>query len=259
MRVKCQEHLPLPLEHGKGAWEAFSAAKRCCPLLKALGHKSISISHYCFDRGYNQSLSRKMLQRHRSQHSVPTGSAIDSPTSLPELRDWALTTSCCNHDCHNALRWSVASNPNIEEHNKEIHIALESLKDCFASILHAVPGFLWEHVRFVDDGADEDEVAAYWSFLGVEADMLDTFMAVHPRWTGFELHVKGALEEAEDATQQLSSILHYAFRFRKYTDSRWCSAGVSFRSLLLAWSVGLDGVMQWADSHGQMSDYYSKG
>lgn len=39
-------------------------------MLKRLGHKGISISHYCFDRALFSTLERKQLQRHALYHEI---------------------------------------------------------------------------------------------------------------------------------------------------------------------------------------------
>jgi hypothetical protein len=98
---------PRPLTAGKSAWCLYTAATEFCPLLKDLGHASISVSHYGFDRAMYSALSRKLLQRHVLYHE--TRRAVDATgiAYMSELLDWPTATACCNHDVQNALKWSL--------------------------------------------------------------------------------------------------------------------------------------------------------
>lgn len=54
---------PVPLKEGKTAWHEFTAMVDFFPLLRTLDHEGIIVSHGCFDRALQASMSRKTQQR----------------------------------------------------------------------------------------------------------------------------------------------------------------------------------------------------
>ena len=100
---------PKPLDQGKGAWQCFTASCAFFPMLKQLGHTGVSITAHTFDRALQSSLHRKQLQWHALFHAHHRG--LEQPSNagaLTELLDWVVGCACSNHDCHNALKWSLA-------------------------------------------------------------------------------------------------------------------------------------------------------
>eukprot|EP00972_Heterocapsa_arctica_P050326 7400111-Heterocapsa_arctica.AAC.1 len=51
----------------------------------------------------------------------------------------------------------------------------------------------------------------------------------------------------------------YLFKFRKVTDSRWCTAGPACKALVAGLAVGLGGLVDLIRQDPTTSDWYMKG
>eukprot|EP00972_Heterocapsa_arctica_P050325 7400110-Heterocapsa_arctica.AAC.1 len=51
----------------------------------------------------------------------------------------------------------------------------------------------------------------------------------------------------------------YLFKFRKFTDSRWCTAGAACKALVAGLAVGLGGLVDLIRQDPTTSDWHMKG
>eukprot|EP00969_Alexandrium_andersonii_P136557 6041182-Alexandrium_andersonii.AAC.1 len=149
-KVWCYFRDPVPLDKGKTAGCMYTAMVRFFPLLRALGHQGLALSHYAFDRAAFSALERMARQRHALQYGA--GSVARSPEDeVLALTDWVLSTGCAAHDSQNALRWSLAellSDPKAGL--KDLFIVMQSLRNAFDLLVGHMQQFLLSAVDFDD-------------------------------------------------------------------------------------------------------------
>lgn len=102
VRALVQE--PRPLDKGKTALCAYTAAKEFFPTLWGQGHTGIAMSHCVADRALFSVSEPPFHQRHAAYCEnlppMPNGPAA----RLLRLTDWAVATGCSNHDCQNSIQ-----------------------------------------------------------------------------------------------------------------------------------------------------------
>ena len=248
----------LPLSEGKKSGNIFSAAARFFPMLRKAGHVGICISHCVADRALFSSLDRMSRQRLSAYYRPGVGPDLGDERVLLELTDWAVGTGCCAHDMQNALKWALASVATPED-IQNLHIVVESLRNSFDLLLARLPAFLAKHLAFVDDRADLDVIAGFWRDLGVEADMVDLVAEVNPWWESGQLQVSSTLAREADAIEKISHTLLYLCKWRKFSESRWCTVGPCCRTLLWGLCVGLEAWVGVVRSDSSASDFYLHG
>ena len=98
----------LRCHEGKDSWVAVGARQSHCPTLQQLGHQSIPVSHYVFDRALHSKLVRLIQAFHFDVLSrlFPQGGEA---TRKAWLKTLVIIAGCGLHDGHNALHWSLCS------------------------------------------------------------------------------------------------------------------------------------------------------
>ena len=257
--VQCLFRDPVQLSSGKTAWHAFTAACQFFPMLRTLGHTGIAVSHYAFDRALYSTLARRMHQRHGLYYKVTAHEANDGLVSFEELTDWVVTTGCASHDTHNALKWALSSVvPDAADTVKKLFIVVESLRNSYDLLLGHLPSFLTKHLVLVDEGPDPMELRGLWTALGLDTDLCQTLADLGLLWVDGHLQccrrrVKG------DLVEKVHSCLIAATRFRKFTDSRWCTIGASCGTIVACRLLGLDHWVEVVRSNPNASDFYIHG
>jgi hypothetical protein len=122
---------PLPLKHGKSSLAIFAAGRQFMPTLREMGHRAVAVSHYGFDRAVYSSLDQYFRQLHMHQHHPSSDHDLASPRHLEWLLDWVVTTGCCNHDAHNALKLSLMAQMQDTQLLKDLWISIESLRNAY--------------------------------------------------------------------------------------------------------------------------------
>lgn len=142
---------------------------------------------------------------------------------------------------------------------KELYIMLESLRNGFAfSHEHAQP-WLVSVARFDEAGFDPDLVSEFWQALGVEADMIELFAAINPRWTGEALYISRKRANGDNLMEKVAGVLLYLLRFRKFTASRWTTIGSGCRSLAVVLSIGLEASVDFVRRRPGVSSFHLGG
>lgn len=262
MLVECFFRDPVPLDNGKGAWPCFSAACECFPLLKKMGHHGIAISHYGADRALQSSLERLMRQRHGLFHEV--SGADDSSggglATLDSLTDWIVSTGCANHDAQNALKWGLAGLECGDEVTKKLHIVVESLRNGYDLLQTYLPKFLTQSLTLVaDDGATPGHSEEFWASMCVEPAVLQDLVELGLRWRKGRLQIYESAASKPDFVEKVTACMLSVFRFKRFTDSRWCTIGDSCRSLFASLALGLSGLVALVRSEPKTSDFYIGG
>jgi hypothetical protein len=242
---------------GKKAWNHFTAGCSYFPLLRHIGHKGISITHYAFDRLLLEPLMGMFGARHNLYYSEH-GPDLGDEGFLFRLTDWVVGTGCAGHDLSNSLKWAMAphsSDPVI----KDLHVCIESLRNSFADLHRHIPLFLRRYISFETPPDDADNIAEFWRSLGVDPTFIDTFVLVKPNWQGGRLCVDAALQHRPDCIQLVTQCMLYAMKWVQFNETRWCSVGPACRSLQMSLSVGLEQLVGLTRQDPHSSDYYLHG
>ena len=248
----------LPLTAGKSTWCLYSAAVDFFPLLRECGCTSITISHYAFDRAVYSGLGRKLIQRHMRYHA-DLRSTEPEAAELLDLLDWQVSTPCCHHDVHNALRWSLARHIDGADGIHDLHIAIESLRNSFDLLHGNLKSFIGQALETTAEPFDAEAVSRFWTLLGVAPDIVDLLAELNLHWSGGRLYVSAASMEHPDAIERISTAILHIFRFRKFTTGRWLTVGESCRTLTAALCVGLAGLVDLIRKSPKTSEFYIHG
>lgn len=132
---------PIPLTQGKGSANLFNCGRAFSPSLSSLNHPGISSQHYACDRVRFSSLERIFRALHQLQHDpkylhFPDGGA----RNLARCNDWYTATPCANHDCQNALRWSVSKRLAPEGVAKDLFTLIEALRNSYDLLMERMYG-----------------------------------------------------------------------------------------------------------------------
>ena len=119
--------------------------------------------------------------------------------------------------------------------------------------------FLVKHVCFRDHPHDHDEARVLWAAVGVEAAMLDQIVRVHPIWTGSHLLVAKDLEGQLGFLDEVSTVLLYLWRWRRFTESRFGSLGTASRALVASLLAGLEPLVALTREDPHCSNYHLNG
>ena len=258
-QVQCLFRDPVNLSSGKSAWHSFTAACQFFPMLRVLGHTGITLSHYVFDRALYSALSRRMQQRHSLYYQVTANQEDEGRTTLGELTDWVLSTGCATHDTHNSLKWALSSVvPDPGDTVKKLFIVVESLRNGYDLLLGHLPTFLSRHLVLVDSGPDPKELRGLWTALGQDAELSQVLADLGLLWVDGRLHCRRSSVQG-DLVERVHNALVAVTRFRKFTDSRWCTVGASCGTIVACRLLGLDRWVEVVRSDPKASDFYIHG
>ena len=161
---------PIPLASGKDTVQLFNCARVFFPTLRGAGHKGLAVQHVCFDRGCYSALSRMLRQLHALQYEPGFLPFIDDgQRALAKATDWFVTTPCCNHDCHNALKWALAKHV-LAEVAKDMFIVFESLRNAYDLLMERLRGWVSSRATFAARIGSVGDLYQFWVALGVDSE-----------------------------------------------------------------------------------------
>ena len=231
---------PRPMTHGKSIWHFFAAAREFAPLLQEMGHTGVSISHCTFDRGIFSGLARRLAQRSELHHQQQQATNATHFAVSPRLLDWQVATGCAMHDAHNGLKWALSASLPSADIIRDLHIVVESLGNYVSELSSHLHAFVRESVAFDNRPYDRDMVYEFWVALGIGTDVLEVLVDLNPWFSGSRLWVASTWEDHEHLTETLTRVCLYLLKLKRFTESRWCTAGSSCRALVGCLAIGLD-------------------
>ena len=89
--------------------------------------------------------------------------------------------------------------------------------------------------------------------------MLDLGATITPHWHDGHFWVSHQLQGDPAAMDKISAVCLYMFRWRKFTESRWCSIGTCCRAVLCSLFVGLEQLVSLTRSDPKATDYHLHG
>ena len=260
---------PLALQHGKATGALFAAGVAFLPTLRQLGNTNIAINHYCFDRGAFSALPRMFKQHHTAlaahvASGSPSSSSSDSDMGtarglLPML-EWTVATACCNHDCHNGLKWGLHSHFGDSQLLQDVHIGIESLRNSYMQLLQNLGPWLVGVVEFVEDPSPSEALEQLWTTLGLPPDIADMLAnKLHLIFKNGRLEIHSVLAGDPALFEDVSGVLLAVWKFTKFSASRWCTVGHSCRTLLAGFLTGVHSLVATVLAKPSESKYWLHG
>jgi hypothetical protein len=251
---------PRHLAAGKNSWCLYTAAKSFFPSLKDAGATGIMISHYAFDRAMYSALSSKLRRGHLRASGLRHSDGVgEGDAWMQDNLDWVLSTPCCNHDAHNGLKWSLADHLSSSDDLKDLHIAIEALRNGYSLVHSHLPAFIREHLHFEDLSGSLETLGQFWVDIGVDADVAEALGELGLHWSDDKLMVHVEWEGNAELIERVSSALLHLFRFQKFTDSRWLTVGSSCRTIMASLCVGLHRLVATVRNDPGASQYHIHG
>ena len=241
----------------KASWCLFSAGRQFCPTARELGHRGVCVSHYSFDRATFSALDRKFRQLHGHVHAQLARDLPAHEAALLELCDWYVATPCGNHDAHNSLKWALHERMTDDAFLTDVHIVIESLRNSYDLLVVHLGNWIITSLSFED--WDFQHQRELWTLLGLEPDRVDEFVALQLRFHGGRLKVDASYRDSPNLLESISTCLLHAWRFRKFTTSRWITVGDSCKTMVIALLTGVESLVRAVRRHPNTSDYYIHG
>ena len=129
---------------------------------------------------------------------------------------------------------------------KHLYVAIESLRNFFDMIQKHLKDFLLVSLDFQPPVADTSEIREFWAALGMEPDVVETLCELQPSWDSEKevLFLSSEWDGRPDVFEDLTGVMFYAFRFKKFPDSRWMTLGAASRTLIASTALGLLGLVK---------------
>ena len=158
---------PLPMAD-KGSWTHTQAYRDLVVCPRSLGHRSILVLHFTWDRAVHSACWRQTRQLFQAR-AMDGGFAGSAPAGLAELLTWLTTSPCANHDAHNALKWSCLEVNASKTVLRGLFVCIESLRNGFSLLMKNVRAWLHEVVEYEDQPWFPHR--ALWTLLAVDTNI----------------------------------------------------------------------------------------
>ena len=249
---------PRVLSQGKSAKHVFQCAQQFLPIPGQWAHDGFLVVHLCADGALHGPLADLMLAHQQALDQEQARAEADASLSGRPHHTLFISCPCAAHVIQNSLKWAMPENV-TDEVLKDLHICVESLRNSFSLLQGHLYDFLRKHLAFREGDHDHDAARQFWCALGVEADVLQQFIDVHPLWDGLHLWVASDLEGVENSITKVSWLMLKVFRWQRFTQSRFLSLGTSSRGLVASMAVGLEGLVALTRADPLATDFHLHG
>ena len=228
---------PRSLQKGTTAWHEFAAAEKAFELPKVMGHRGITLSHYCFDRAGLSAISSLLAARHEVWAQEHLANPARDATQV--LKDWVLATGCALHDASKALQWALIPWVEDKQMLKDLHVVIESCRNSWDLLVEYIPTFLIQYLERDDTPYDKEACAQWWRCIGAGADWVDVLVDVNPFFHLGKLRVSAKIGGKTTPANLVGDCMVYIMKLSMFCQTRWLTVGKSCRSLVASLSVGL--------------------
>ena len=163
---------PVLMHHGKGAWNYYQAFRSFCQTPFELGHESICINHYSFDRGIHDSTLRICMANHEKLIADRFQDA--GQAHWASLKSWTIGTPCAMHDVQNALSWGLRRHLPGEGGDsglRDVFAVVEGLRGGYMQLIEKLPFFFRTHVSFCRSTLGDEALRQFWAALHISTDV----------------------------------------------------------------------------------------
>ena len=255
---------PVPLLHGKTAGAIFAACSQHWRSLRQLGHHGIAIEHYCYDRCGLEAQERMWRVWHERAH-IPQEvlRAKDCPSEHRlRMSELVLVTACAAHDVQSAYRWAMGEAARDRTLLRDVYISIEALRNSMDIIVGHIAEWVAKRMEFVRPIPEPEAKSReyLWLFLGVEeetAHILAHKLQLHFHDNRIQVS-EGAVGDP-DLIDTIITCMQSAFKFIKFSESRFLTVGVACRTLLAAFLLGIEDLVAFIKADEHASKWYLNG
>ena len=256
---------PTRMAHGKSANAVLQASLKDWRTLRELGHVGCAVEHYAWDRAGITALERNTRQWHEQQKAQQDHLCTESRNADDlALTEFVVVTACAMHDCHNALRWSFRVAMSDTSFMRDVYVAVESLRNSMDLLSRYIGEWVALRLRYTPR-APETWVTSQrqlWQALGLEMETVEVLADdLQLRFADGVLYVSDQAPSVigDDVVGTICACLLSAWRFRKWTESRWLTVGTSSRIVVAGLLLGLPDLVAHICADPRASLFYLKG
>ena len=251
---------PICLTYGKTVPAILSASFKDWCRLRDRNHWGISIEHYVVDRAGFTAMDRLIRQWHEGtpmRHCPPS-----MTTARARTTELVVITPCALHDSQNAFKWGFFKECSDQNMMRDTYVAVESLRNSADLLSQHMAAWVRARLRLVPPRSAEwmDRQSQLWHSMSVHLETVDVMACqLQLEWAGGELLVSQAAEVDGDLVEVICSALAAAWRFVKFTTSRWLTVGHSARTVVVALLLGIEDFVKYIAKDTHSSLFYLKG
>ena len=238
---------PHVLEFGK-TMAALAACALECPgmSLKNTKSKRICIRHQVHDRGITRVLVGAVSGHWATNGKARTAGSETADDSGHSLREWHTHVGCCAHDGHNALKWSHQALFADTTLLENVYVGIQAIRSTYSFALDVLSSWISDRLlpRHVGLLPSEDDLFALWTCLGVDREVAQSLARFRLLWQEGRLMIHEDTLKEDSWLEAVSTSLLSVWRFRTFTNSRWCTVGASCRDLVAGLLTGYWNVVE---------------
>ena len=264
MRSSVMLQEPIPMSKGKTKEAVFAAQSKDWVSLRQLGHRGICVEQDVHDRALAKPIETLWKKWHMLDAPAhdPADSDFAWPVSVFRLLEWVVCLPCALHDAHNSYKWAMMHRVDgAEDLNKNCYICIESLRNSWNLISGRLDEWVCSRLEFVDIESPWTTHEAYelWSALGVEVEACEVLADMQLHFADGRLRISKAYLGKELVEKDVAAVLQAAWRFIRFSDSRYGTEGLASRGIVVALLLGIEDLVDDITMGGRIKDYYLGG
>ena len=259
-RVLLQE--PQPLSHGKSAAAIFQACKKDWRSLREMGHRGCAVEHFCYDRCGLTAHERLWRQWHAMSAASFGALAAPVPAEVLRLSEFVVFTACAAHDAQSAFRWGMRKWLGDKDLLRDVYVCIESLRRSMDLIHGHLAEWVASRIEFVDELQMDavDQRRLLWQALDVEMETADVLAEVlQLTFEGGRLRVARSVSARADLVDLIVTALSSVWRFKRWCESRFLTAGVQARTVVAAMLTGIEDLVAFIRADESASKFFING
>lgn len=254
--VVCRD--PFILQHGKSMSALLACAVKIPGMMLQGPLDSIRIRHQVHDRGVSHRFVAALSgfwNVRATWHSA--GKAVSTAALQEDAFEWHVAVGCSAHDAHNALKWSHAGTFNNPALLETMYVGVSALRASFYNAVDVMGSWILEvlmpkHAQFLHNPED---LFVLWCSLGVEEALARSLADFRLLWLEGKLVMDERVMNEESWLEKVSVSLLALWRFRSFTQSRWCTVGTSCRAVMSAVCTGYVDLLKFMHKRGVLGEY----
>lgn len=238
----------------KTAWALAAACFAHSPSVRSLGHFGAAVTVYNFDRGYLSPMERLVRRKHMMESEESTRENKD----IEGLLDFVICLGDPMHDAMNGYEWGLKPFV-VGEAMKDIYVSVCAVRNAYDALMLHIEGWIVGVLSFGEPWATEEICMTLWGVLGLEQDICDILVQYRVLWYDGQLRIDMRYKDEDLLVDRLVFALVGAWRFIRFSESRWLSLGPTSRALVAAELTGISSLIHFARKQPGTSEYYIHG
>ena len=250
------------LKHGKTCEAIFEACRRSLKTLRQMNHHGVAIEHYCFDRAGLEGHERLWRQWHAEYSASLVDVSRDVPLEVLKLTEFVLATACSAHDAQSAFRWGMRKYLLHKELLRDSYVSVEALRNSMDILIRYLGEWIALRLSFASPMTFEETERwrNLWQVLDVELETVEVLSEhLQLRFHEGRLLVSQECSSRPDLIGVVSSCLLSVWKFVRFTESRFLTAGSSSRTVVAALLLGIEDLVKFIATETSAPKLYLNG